>query len=150
MARSLWEGPSCLGREVTGRRVSRRVWHMAGAKYLPHQAPEVYFDCSRSCLVKECVYCWYQIAGQTERESRSLLHEDSSPYPLAPISPPPCPCSRCSPHLHPELAKVEPVDRAWVMPAQREELGIKLPETPKTSITRRCTCGTEIECRAHD
>jgi len=48
-----------------------------------------------------------------------------------------------------------PVERAWVInhelaSAQREELGIKLPETPKTPITRKCTCGTEIECRAHD
>jgi len=60
-----------------------------------------------------------------------------------------------TPSLQEELDKLGPVERAWVInheltPAQLDELGIKLPETPKTSITRKCTCGTEIECRAHD
>src|SRR5262249_42262840 len=100
---------------------------------------------------------------RNEGESRSPLHEESQPKP----STPDCPCgipSRCkvylqeeepSPSLREELAKLGPVERAWVInheltPAQLDELGIKLPETPKTSITRKCTCGTEIECRAHD
>src|SRR5215471_8891903 len=98
------------------------------------------------------------------REEAGPVHEDS---PLQP-SIPDCPCgipSRCKVHLQEEpvavptlreeLGKLGPVERARVInheltPAQLEELGIKLPETPKTSITRKCTCGTEIECRAHD
>ena len=101
---------------------------------------------------------------QNPRENALGVHEDS---PLQP-SIPDCPCgipSRCKVHLQEEplavptlreeLAKLAPVERARVInheltPAQLEELGIKLPETPKTSITRKCTCGTEIECRAHD
>src|SRR5215813_322545 len=106
---------------------------------------------------------WYRIAGRTEGKSRSALREESQSQP----STPDCPCgipSRCkvhlqeekpTPSLREELDKLGPVERAWVInheltPAQLEELGIKLPETPKTSITRKCTCGTETECRAHD
>jgi len=103
-------------------------------------------------------------ATQNPRENALSVHEDSPPQSLAPD----CPCgipSRCkvhlqgeavrAPSLQEELDKLGPVERAWVInheltPAQLEELGIKLPETPKTSITRKCTCGTEIECRAHD
>src|SRR5262249_17144637 len=75
------------------------------------------------------------------RESASPLHEE--------------PPTKPAPSLQEELDKLGPVERAWVInheltPAQLEELGIKLPQTPKTSITRKCTCGTEIECRAHD
>jgi len=101
---------------------------------------------------------------RNQRESAPSLHEDPQPEPSTPY----CPCgipSCCKVHLQPEeeptpslqeeLANIGPVERAWVInheltPAQLEELGIKLPETPKTSITRKCTCGTEIECRAHD
>ena len=103
-------------------------------------------------------------AMRNPREKAPSVHEDSPPQSLAPD----CPCgipSRCkvhlqgeavrAPSLQEELDKLGPVERAWVInheltPAQLEELGIKLPETPKTSITRKCTCGTEIECRAHD
>src|SRR5262249_6518665 len=78
---------------------------------------------------------------RTERESASPLHEE--------------PPTKPGPSLQEELDKLGPVERAWVInheltPAQLDELGTKLPETPKTSITRKCTCGTEIECRAHD
>jgi len=100
---------------------------------------------------------------RTEGENAPGVHEDS---PLQP-STPDCPCgipSRCKVHLQEdeptrslreELANLGPVERAWVInheltPTQLEELGLKLPETPKISITRKCTCGTEIECRAHD
>ena len=101
---------------------------------------------------------------QNPRENAPGVHEDSAVQ----SSTPDCPCgipSRCKVHLQEEpvavptlreeLAKLGPVERARVInheltPAQLEELGIKLPETPKTSITRKCTCGTEIECRAHD
>src|SRR5262249_37614410 len=106
--------------------------------------------------------------GRLTREEAGLVHEGSPNYPLGPLSPErPCPCgipSRCKVHLQEdeptrslreELANLGPVERAWVIkheltPAQLEELGIKLHETSKTSITRKCTCGTEIECRAHD
>ena len=101
--------------------------------------------------------------GRLAREEAGPVHEDPQPEP----STPDCPCgipSRCkvhlqeekpTPSLREELAKLGPVERARVInheltPSQLEELGIKLPETPKTSITRKCTCGTEIECRAHD
>jgi hypothetical protein len=87
-----------------------------------------------------------------EGESRSPLHEESQLQFSK--------TSRCEVHLQgeaavpslqEELAKLGPVERAWVInheltPAQLEELGIKLPETPK----RKCTCGTEIPCTAHD
>jgi len=101
--------------------------------------------------------------GRLAREEARPVHEDPQPEP----STPDCPCgipSRCkvhlqeeepSPSLREELANLGPVERAWVInheltPTQLEELGLKLPETPKISITRKCTCGTEIECRAHD
>jgi hypothetical protein len=87
---------------------------------------------------------WCQIGGRTELESRPPLHEGPPTYPSTPKS---------TPSLHEELAKLGPVERAWVInheltPAQREELGIKLPETRQ--IPRKCTCGTEIPCTAHD
>src|SRR5262249_18940392 len=74
---------------------------------------------------------------RTEGESASPVHEEPPERP--------CCCSRCSPHLHPE-AKVDPVRLAWITPPPSEELGIKLPE-PRRQIPRKCTCGTEIECR---
>jgi len=102
--------------------------------------------------------------GRLAREEAGPVHEESQPQ----TSTTDCPCgipSRCkvhlqgepvpAPSLQEELDKLGPVERTWVInheltPAQLDELGIKLPETPKTSITRKCTCGTEIECRAHD
>jgi len=132
---------------------------------------------SNTALIKDWMDRWCQIDGEalrekaktkrlaetslptrTERESRCSLHEGSSPSR-------PCACSipsRCKvplqgeaavPSLQEELAKLGPVERAWVInheltPAQLEELGIKLPETPR--IPKKCTCGTEIPCTAHD
>lgn len=84
------------------------------------------------------------VPTRIEGESRPPLHEGPPTYPSTPKS---------TPSLHEELAKLGPVERAWVInheltPAQREELGIKLPETRQ--IPRKCTCGTEIPCTAHD
>jgi hypothetical protein len=81
---------------------------------------------------------------RTDGESRSPLHEG----PPTSLSTP-----KSTPSLQEELAKLGPVERAWVInheltPAQLEELGIKLPETRQ--IPRKCTCGTEILCTAHD
>jgi len=62
---------------------------------------------------------WSRIAGQNERENALSLHEGSPNYPLGPLSPePPCPCSRCSPHLHPEAANIEPI--YWELPVIAE------------------------------
>jgi len=96
------------------------------------------------------------LATRIARESAPALHETSTPD---------CPCgipSRCkvhlveekpTPSLQEELAKLGPVERAWVInheltPAQLEELGVKRSETPR--VPRKCTCGTEIPCMAHD
>ena len=51
-----------------------------------------------------------------------------------------------------ELDNLAPVDKEWVInhemaPAQREELGIKRPESP---VREGCTCGTGIDCQAHN
>ena len=85
---------------------------------------------------------WCRIAGRTERENASSLHEGSPNYPLGPLPPePPCPCSRCSPHLHPEQTEREPV--YWTPAPVVVEPS---PEPMKTRRPEGCTCGTGIPC----
>jgi hypothetical protein len=87
------------------------------------------------------------VPTRIEGESHPSLHEGPPPSP-------PCPCSRCSPHLHPETANLNldpsPVINHELIPPQTEAGGVKLPETPKTPIIKQCTCGTAIDCIAHD
>jgi hypothetical protein len=81
------------------------------------------------------------------REEADSLHEGSPRYhPLGPLPPdPPCCCSRCSPHLHPEQAERESVD--W-------EPAPVIPEpSPEPMRTRRpegCLCGTGLFCAVCD
>src|SRR5262245_15918491 len=74
---------------------------------------------------------------RNEGESRQPLHEEPSPLPPEP----PCPCSRCSPHLHPEQAKIE---REYWAPVIAESE--PLPEPMTTPRPEGCTCGTGIPC----
>jgi len=67
------------------------------------------------------------------------------------------------PSLHEGIAKLTPAEQAWIFkneltPAQREELGVKVGEMPPTSkppappapVKKVCTCGTPVDCTAHD
>src|SRR5262245_38519953 len=100
------------------------------------------------CRVRYKNETYNETVGSTRnrRENAPGVHEDSRLQP----STPDCHCgipSRCKVHLQEdeptrslreELAKLGPVERACVInreltPAQLEGLGIKLPETPKTS-----------------
>ena len=79
--------------------------------------------------------------GRLAREEARPVHEDPQPQ-TSPLPPErPCPCSRCSPHLHPEQTEREP---AYWAPAP------VIPEpSPEPRRTRRpegCTCGTGIPC----
>ena len=69
---------------------------------------------------------------RTEGESRSPLHEEPPERP--------CPCSRCSPHLHPEAAKIE---RVYWEPEP-------LPESPMIRRREGCLCGTGLFCAVCD
>src|SRR5215831_17482001 len=73
---------------------------------------------------------------RTERESASPLHEEPPERP--------CPCSRCSPHLHPEQTEREPV--YWTPPVIPEPS----PEPMRTRRPEGCTCGTGIPCAVCD
>src|SRR5262249_59573018 len=67
------------------------------------------------------------------RESASPVHEEPPERP--------CPCSRCSPHLHPEQTEREPVDWApapVVVEPSPEPMRIRRPEG--------CTCGNQAPC----
>src|SRR5215831_5135755 len=79
--------------------------------------------------------------GRLAREEAGPVHEEPQPEP-SPLPPErPCPCSRCSPHLHPEETEREPVD--W------EPAPVVVDPSPEPMKTRRpegCTCGTGIPC----
>jgi len=84
--------------------------------------------------------------GRLAREEAGPVHESPN-YPLGPLSEPepPCPCSRCSPHLHPEQTEREPV--YW------EPAPVVVEPSPELMRTRRpegCTCGTGIPCAVCD
>src|SRR5262249_14656193 len=80
--------------------------------------------------------------GRLAREEARPVHEDPQPQ-TSPLPPErPCPCS---PRLHPEAAKIEPV---YWGPAP-----IVVEPSPEPMTTRRpegCTCGTGIPCAVCD
>ena len=82
--------------------------------------------------------------------------------PIGTGGPPPA-ARKGRPRIHEGMAKLTPAEQAWIFkneltPAQRQELGVKVPEMPRASKSlpapapakKVCTCGTPVDCKAHD